>query len=281
MNLIDLHVHSTASDGTLSPTELIIKAKEVGLRAVALTDHDTIDGIQEAIEAGEKYGIEVIAGIELAAQYGAGEIHILGLDIDITSAPFLTQIKYYQGARDRRNILMVQKLNEIGFDITMEELYTLCGGEIITRAHYARLLLQKGYTRTMEETFQKYLSPGLPAYVHREIPTPVQCIEMIAHAKGVAILAHPTLYKFTDAQLDELLKELKSYGLVGIETIYSLHTNIQEQRIRSLAHKYKLCITGGSDFHGANKKNIHLGYGKGNLRVPYSILENFRDRVTP
>lgn len=278
MDKIDLHVHSTASDGTMSPEEVVAYAKQKGLRAIALTDHDTIDGIEEAIEAGKKYDIEVVPGIEFAADFNNTELHILGYYINYKDDNFKKAVKNIQIDRENRNIEMIKKLNEIGFDVTVEELYSIAGGkEIVTRAHFAKLLLKKGYVNTREEAFKKYISSDCPAYVSRKILNSKQCIELILSVNGIPVLAHPTLYKMTINEIELVTKQLITYGLKGIEGIYSSYSNQQKADIKSIAQNYNIKISGGSDFHGTNKPHIDLGEGiNNNISIPYSILKNLR-----
>ncbi|NLM12716.1 MAG: PHP domain-containing protein [Epulopiscium sp.] len=279
MRYIDLHVHSNVSDGTLTPKELVHYAKQKGLLAFALTDHDIIDGIQEALNEGREWGVEVIPGIEFAAEYKDREIHILGLFIDYKNPHFIQKLDWIQNARVRRNEKMLQKLNALGIDVTLEDLQQRAGKDLITRAHFGKVLFEKGYTNTLEDAFRLYLSPGTPGYVKRDILTPKECIKLIHEANGLAVLAHPTLYHLSDDELNDLVHSLQENGLDGIEAIYSLYSKEQENQMRSLAHRFNLLISGGSDFHGANKKSIDMGVGKGNLKIPYEILEEMKKRV--
>lgn len=280
MQYIDLHVHSNISDGTLTPKELVHYAKQKGLRAFALTDHDIIDGIEEAVQEGKELGVKVIPGIEFAAEYKDREIHILGLFIDYKNPYFVQKLDWIQNARVRRNEIMLQKLNDIGINITPEDLQQRAGKDLITRAHFGRAIFEKGYTQTLEDAFRLYLSPGSPGYVKRDVLSPKECIKLIHEAKGLAVLAHPTLYHLSDEELNHLVQSLCENGLDGIEAIYSLYSKEQENQIRSLAHHYNLLITGGSDFHGTNKKDIDIGTGKGNLKIPYEILEELKKKIT-
>lgn len=278
-NCIDLHTHSTFSDGTLTPTQLITLAKKQNLYAIALTDHDTIEGLPEALEAGEKQQISVISGIELAAlydKYEKTEIHIVGLGIDHTSSYLKNQLETIQQARIERNLQMIQKLNDFGFVVTYEQLKQTAEGKIITRAHYAKLLQEKGYIKERAEAFQKYISPGLPCYVERKFLTPKLCIETIKNAGGKAILAHPTLYHMNWNQIEQLCKELIQYGLNGIETMYPSYSHEQQLQVKKIADSLHLKYSGGSDFHGQNKPDIFLGIGKGNLKIPFQYLENLQ-----
>lgn len=278
MERIDLHTHSNASDGTMTPTELIKYAKDKGLKAIALTDHDTIDGIEEAVQASKTYNLEFVPGIEFAADFNGKEFHILAYYIDYRNDYFKQTIKKIQIDRQNRNIEMIELLKKLGFDVDISELYSISGGKnVVTRAHFAKLLLKKGYINTLDEAFKKYLSDGCPAYIPRKILNSKQCIELIIENNAIPVLAHPTLYKMTMHQIELAIKELINYGLKGVESIYPLYTNQQESDLKAIAKKYNIKITGGSDFHGANKPNIDLGTGIGkNIFIPYEILNDLR-----
>lgn len=279
--IIDLHTHSTCSDGTYTPTELVELAKKIGLSALALTDHDTIDGLEEFQTAGKACGIETISGIEFAAlweRYHRPEIHIVGLGFDPNHPLFGERMKDIRQSRHIRNLKMCEKLSSIGLHITLEEVAANAGGEIITRAHFANVLLQKGYIKKKEDAFSRYISTGLPGYVEREFLSPELCIRTIKEAGGAAILAHPPLYGLEPEQLKELCRELIPYGLDGIECQYSTYSPAETKAITALAEEMGLLPSGGSDFHGKNKPTIHLGSGKGNLAIPYAFWQGLRCR---
>jgi len=280
--IIDLHAHSTASDGTYSPAEVAELAKKLGLSAIALTDHDTIDGLDEFQKTGNALGIETIPGIEFAAlweKHHRPEIHLVGLGFDPAHPALLSRMQEIRQSRDLRNNKMCEKLSSIGLHITIEEVAANAGGEIITRAHFANVLLQKGYIAKKEDAFSRYISPGLPGYVEREFLTPALCIQTIKEAGGAAVLAHPTLYGLGMEQLEELCEELIPYGLDGIECQYSTYSPAETKAITALAEKMDLLPSGGSDFHGKNKPNIHLGSGKSNLAIPYGFWEELKKRT--
>lgn len=279
--IIDLHTHSTCSDGTYTPTELVELAKKIGLSALALTDHDTIDGLEEFQTAGKACGIETISGIEFAAlweRYHHPEIHIVGLGFDPNHPLLGERMKDIRQSRHIRNLKMCEKLSSIGLHITLEEVAANAGGEIITRAHFANVLLQKGYIKKKEDAFSRYISTGLPGYVEREFLSPELCIRTIKEAGGAAVLAHPTLYGLEPEQLKELCRELIPYGLDGIECQYSTYSPAETKAITALAEEMGLLPSGGSDFHGKNKPTIHLGSGKGNLAIPYAFWQGLRCR---
>ncbi len=278
---IDLHCHSYCSDGTFSPEGLVLLAKQQGLSALALTDHDTVDGLRAFHDAGKKHHFETISGIEFAAQYAGfhqPEIHIVGLGFDETSIALTEKMQEIQQSRHIRNQKMAEKLTAIGFPVSLEEVTQNAGGEIVTRAHFANVLLKKGFVADRATVFQRYLSVGCPAYVERTFLTPQICIETIHKAGGVAILAHPTLYHLDTDQILTLCKNLKALGLDGMECRYSTFTKNQTKAMQHIAKSLDLLPSGGSDFHGTNKPDIQLGKGKGSLFVSYAIWENLKQK---
>ena len=288
MNIIDLHVHSTKSDGTLTPTELVNYAVEKGLSAFALTDHDTTEGIDEALAAaaehnqaianGTRQGIplEVIPGIEFSTEYLGKDIHILGLYIDYNSSAFKSKIQEFVDSRILRNQKMCQSLASDGIDITYEKLLEENPGCVITRSHYAKYLLQHGYTTSMKEAFERYIGDHCKHYIPREKITPMQAVNLINEVGGLAFLAHPTLYHMSDRVLEGLIKELKEVGLAGLEAVYCTYTQGEEAQMRKFASKYDLLISGGSDFHGSIKPKLDLAVGYGKLFIPESILTDIK-----
>lgn len=274
--IIDLHVHSNASDGTFTPTQLVAEAKKAGLSAFALTDHDTTDGVAEAAMAAEKAGIELVPGVELSTEYEGKEIHVLGLYIDITNEALQKHMANFRDSRDNRNVYMLEKLRSEGFDITLEALEAMFPDAVITRAHVARYLLDKGYTPDIKTAFSEYIGEGCRCYVGRPKVTPMDAVDYIIEAGGTPVLAHPVVYHMDRPQLKKMIAEMKAHGLVGMEAIYSENTAADEGDFKSLARAEDLLITGGSDFHGENKPDIRLGRGRGRLYVPYACLEAVR-----
>lgn len=275
MRAIDLHTHSTCSDGTFSVKELIDRANEKGLAAIALTDHDTVEGIDEAVNyAAEKYpNLEVIPGIEFSTENEGKEVHVVGLYIDYHDKEFIDGLSAFIDSRTGRNIKMCKKLSEeAGIPISYEVLTEEYPGTVITRAHFAKFMVENGYVNSRNEVFDRYIGDHAPYYVEREKISPEDAINSILKAKGVPILAHPILYRLSDERLEALVSKLKEAGLVGIEAIYSTYELRDERQIKELAKKYDLLISGGSDFHGANKPDIDLGTGCGKLFVPEDLL---------
>ena len=273
---VDLHVHSTRSDGTYTPTELVNYAMEKGLKAFALTDHDTVDGIEEALKAAKGKPIEVIPGIEYSTEYRKRDVHILGLFIDYHAPVFLEYLKRFQASRIERNHKLCRNLQGAGFNITYEALLDEFPNAVITRAHYAKYLLAHGYVKSMVEAFDRYLGDHTPYFVHREKITPEEVIDITRKAGGIPILAHPTLYKLGREQLDILISTLTDAGLMGLEAIYSTYSPSEESQMKALAKKYNLMISGGSDFHGATKPGLDLGCGYGRLFIHEEVLDNLR-----
>lgn len=284
MKYIDLHVHSNASDGTLSPTEVVELAASLSLSAIALTDHDTLAGIREAQAAAlllsdSENPIRIIPGTEISAAYNQKDIHILGLFLDIDNRPLKEALQTALIKREERNEKMAANLRSAGIDITVEKLKASEGEAVLTRAHFAKYMTEHRYTKTTKEAFDKFLNDSSPYYVPREYLTPEKAISLIHQAGGLAVLAHPLLYKYNLEQLDEMITHLAGYGLDGIEAIYSMNTGFDEGIVRRFANRYNLVMTGGSDFHGKNKPDIALGSGKGNLQIPETLLESLENRI--
>lgn len=275
-NSIDLHVHSSASDGTLTPSELTACAIKKGLRAYALTDHDTTDGIREAVQAAKGTSLEVIPGIELSAAWMGKDIHIVGLDIDYENAYFQETLERFQNSRELRNDKMLQLLRLENIDISRSEMEKCFPDSVWTRAHFARFLYERHYVESMKEAFDRYLGDHAKCFVPREKVTPFQAIALIHEGGGKAVFAHPVLTRLSKDRLESLVNELKCAGLDGIETMYSTYSSSDHAAMTQLARRHGLKPSGGSDFHGSNKPEIDLGCGKGNLRIPYTVLENLR-----
>lgn len=271
--MIDLHVHSDCSDGSLTPSELVREAKRCGVAAIALTDHDTVSGVKEALSAGAECGLCVIPGIELSAVYGGQDIHILGLNVDVDCPAFAGRLERYRQERHKRNEKMLQLMTAAGLPINREAFYRRYPSSVITRAHFAEYLLEAGAVRSMKEAFDRYLAPGMPCYLPKKTITCEEAVSCILAGNGHPVLAHPLQYKLEPKELEWLIQELISYGLEGIEAVYTTHTEGQERYLRNLAKKYDLQISGGSDFHGSKKPDIHIGTGRGHLYVHHDILE--------
>lgn len=279
-NLIDLHVHSTASDGTMTPAEVVRYAKSKGLTAIALTDHDTVDGLQEAIEEGNKVGLEVIPGVELSAEYNEKEVHILGLFIDYKSEKLLDKLNELRINKEERNPKMIEKLNKLGFEITMEDVAAEAfSGSNVNRAHFAAALKKKGYIGEMKEAFDKYIGNDKPAFVKRKKILPSEAIDMIKTSSGIPIVAHPYIRDREPKVIEKMIVDLKNDGIEGIEVYHSEHNEYKTGILLEIAKRYGLLVSGGSDFHGKIKPDLEIGVGFGNLRIGYYWLEKLKTRL--
>lgn len=272
--MIDLHIHSTASDGSLRPAEVVRLAKKQGLKAIALTDHDTVDGVAEAVAAGEEVGLEVVPGVEISARCPHGTMHILGYFVNYASERLGERLAVLKKARAERNPQIIAKLNRLGIPITMAQVAELSGGGQIGRPHIARALYEGGYVPNLQDAFDIYLRNGGLAHVSKFRFPPEEAIAMIQEAKGIPVLSHPfTLGLNSPKDLEALLLELQDLGLAGLEVYYPEHTPEQEALYLRLARQLGLLITGGSDFHGANKPEVMLGRISCQAKITYHLLE--------
>lgn len=263
LKFADLHIHTMASDGLITPEEVVKQAHTAGLAAVSIADHDSVGGIESALEAGEKYGVEVIPGVELSSEIKGSELHVLGYYIDWQSKWFRDKLLLFQDARIDRARRIVEKLRKLGMDISYD-MVTALDGKVLGRPHIARVLLDRGYVKTEDEAFKRYLALGKPAYVEKYQLSPAEAIKMIKRVNGVPVLAHPVF-----AHADDMFPELVELGLCGIEVYHSKHDAQATKYYEQLAQKYGLLIVGGSDSHGSK---IPVG----NVRVPYSLVEKLK-----
>jgi predicted metal-dependent phosphoesterase TrpH len=275
MSFVDLHCHSTASDGTLPPREVARLAKRSGLSALALTDHDTVAGCAQAGDEAKLLGIDFLPGIEISAEYPSpGTMHILGYGVDPENPALKSLTETLLAGRDNRNPRIVAKLNEMGVAVTMEEWENEAKGNVLGRPQLAAILLRKGYVSSIKQAFDQYIGQGAPAYFDKERLTPKQALERIAASGGIAALAHPVQLRTTNnAELERVVKDLVDQGLAGLEVIHSDHDAAWVEKCSRLADKFGLVKTGGSDFHGTNKKDIQLGDAKGK-RIPREMFDN-------
>jgi 3',5'-nucleoside bisphosphate phosphatase len=279
MSRLDLHLHTTHSDGSCTPTEVVGLAHQARVTALAITDHDITSGISEAIAAGEQYGIEIIPGVEISSIMESSELHILGYFLDWQDPLLNERFKSLRDSRHRRNPQIVERLQSLGFDITYDEVRSLAGSDSVGRPHIARALMDKGVVTSAKEAFDRFLGDGKPAYVPRELPSPPEAIHWIKAARGLAVLAHPTWVKLADQTLAELVRRLKAEGLDGVEVYYSTHAARQTREYLGLAQQLGLLVTGGSDFHGLTKPDIEVGIGKGSLHIPTTLLPKMKEKV--
>ncbi len=277
---IDLHAHTTASDGSLTPTELVRLARDSGLAAVAVTDHDTVDGVAEGLAAGRELGFEVVPGVELSTDVRKKTVHILGYFFDPANPQLLEKLEWAKRVRNERNAKIVDRFNELGVKMTLAEVEAEAGGEVVGRPHFAAVLFKKGAVKSYQEAFDVYLDRKGKAYVPKFRFTPEESLGLIRAAGGLPVLAHPIDYKWSPLQLDEVVGELCQLGLAGIEVAYSTHNPSLVQIYGDIAKRHGLLWTGGSDFHGQTKPDIKLGFGFSDLNVPYPWLTEMKKRLS-
>lgn len=258
--MIDLHSHTTASDGSCTPTELVSLAVRSGLTALGIADHDTVGGLEEATAAAVAAGLELVPGIEMSVDYPHGEFHLLGYYVEYADPAFVARLRYLQENRFNRNQVMVRKMQDAGLEITLAEIEAESGGGQLGRPHMARALLKKGYVHSVQEAFDRYLADGKPLHVPKVKLSPEEAIELVHGAGGVAVLAHPKYMHFPNPEeLDQEVLRLRKAGLDGLECYYSQHTAAETERYLRIASRCGLLVTAGSDFHGVSKPDVPLG----------------------
>ena len=276
---VDLHTHSLVSDGTDSPVELVKKAARLGLAAVALTDHDSLAGLEEAGEAARVFGIDFVRGVEIAVRDDFGELHLLGLWMPEPSVRMREVLATLRRQREDRNQAMLDALRVNGMPLTMEEVRAVSKGEALGRPHIARALVDKGYVSSRKEVFDRYIGWNGSAFVPRALVSPKEGIQILRDEGATVALAHPFLSRLmTKERLDDLLSDFRAWGLTALEAYHSAHDARHVRSCTDLAAKHRLLITGGSDYHGDNKDGIALGAGKGNIRVPYWVFSALREQ---
>ena len=274
---IDLHIHTTASDGTDTPAQAVAKAKELGLEAIAITDHDSVSGVAEALEAGKMLGVEVIPGIEISADYRGNKAHIVGLFVDHTREELRPALDWTVYERAMRNKKIVGAMAADGFDISLEVLNSLYPDSILGRPHMAEYLMNKGYVSSVKEAFDKYLGEGCPYYRDKERLSMETAVAAIESSGGIAVIAHPLQYGYDEAALYCFLQTAKDLGCSALEAYYSEHSPEEQEMLLSLAPQMGFGISGGSDYHGSRKPHIAMGSGIENgLHIPYSVLDGLK-----
>jgi predicted metal-dependent phosphoesterase TrpH len=263
----DLHLHTTFSDGTYSPEQLVIEANRSGFAAIAITDHDILDGIEPALLAGEQYGVEVIPGVELSAESDGEEIHILGFYMDCQNQQFREKLREFRGSRHVRAMGMVDKLNQLGMDIEYDDVFKRVDSTSVGRPHVAAALVERGHVATLSEAFSRFLGDGRPAYLPKQKLSPTEAVAMILEVDGIPVLAHPGVSQ------QDILPELVSSGLMGLEAFHPYHTVELSNYYCDLAKQYNLLITGGSDYHGQGKDKMAMG----SIRLPYEYVDALKE----
>lgn len=276
MSCIDLHTHTLVSDGTDSPAQLVRRAKSLGLCAVGITDHDTVAGLDEAGQEGAALGIEVVRGCEISARGEGSEIHILGLWLPQDITVLERSLRVLREHRNARNVIIVQKLQALGLDISYEEVVAASKGEAVGRPHIAAVLLRKGFVHDWQEAFVRYLGYKGQAFVPKEILSPEDAVSLLAGMGATVSLAHPCLSIASREAMEGSVRQLKDYGLTAIEAYHSEHSQAEQRFCVDVATRYGLALTGGSDYHGTAKPRISLGTGYGGLRVPMFVLDSLK-----
>lgn len=276
---VDLHTHSCVSDGSMKPADVVRAAKEAGLAALALTDHDEVAGLAEAGAEGERLGIEVVPGIELSAQ-DKTEVHVLGFYPDVESKPFQEALARIRDCRHQRMVRTSELCIQNGMDISMEEAESFANGGLLCRAHFARAMVAHGWADSVKDAFDKWLGNGKPCHFDMQVFTPDEAVRLLKDAGAVVCIAHLNQLRLPDDETFAFLKGLLPFGLDGVEGWYTEYTEEQTRVYQGMAAELGLICSGGSDFHGSMKPHIQIGRGTGNLRIPYQALENVKSRRT-
>ena len=275
--MIDLHIHSNYSDGTCTTSEIIDKVKTAGLYAFSLTDHDTTEGNGDILNVSLPPDLHFISGVEISCDTPKHEIHILGYGMDWKDDALCDSLASLRNGRRKRNEKMAALFQKDGFPVTMEKLQRGDSNAVITRAHFARLLMEEGICKSISQAFNKYLGENCKYYVPKPFFAPETALSLIRQAGGIPFLAHPFLYHFSNEEIRQLILTLKEQGLGGIEVYHSSHHIGQITKLRQWQKEFNLLASGGSDFHGTNKPDICIGTGRGSLRVPnhlYDLIES-------
>ena len=276
---VDLHIHTTYSDGSLTPAEVVWRAVDLGLAAIAITDHDGVDGNAEAFAQGAQNGLEVITGVEISCDFTPTNVHVVGLFIDPTNEGLAEALADVREYRKRRNPKILAKLAELGMTIDIEEVAAKAKGKTIGRPHIAQVMVDKAYVADFQEAFEKYLAHNKPAYVPRRRISAEEGIDLIHGAGGLAFLAHPGVYALPPRILDNVVFKLARVGLDGVEVYYSDHLPTDTAFLKRLVDEYDLLAGGGTDFHGAAKPGVEVGIGRGDLKIPYELVARMKARL--
>lgn len=275
---VDLHTHTCASDGTDTPAQLVENARKAGLAAVAITDHDTLSGLDEAQRTAAQFNdIEFVRGVEVSTGTDQGEMHIVGLWVPKDCEPLENALAAMRARRGERNQRILEKLATLDIHLTMEDVLREAGGESVGRPHIARALITKGYVKTITEAFDKYLGSTGKAYLPKDVMNPEEAVSVMSRIGCSVFIAHPMLKPYPPGWIDEFVKRLLPFGLCGIEAWHSEHTEADSRAVIALARRFHLCVSGGSDYHGKNKPRIQLGTGYGSLFVTTDAYERLKD----
>jgi predicted metal-dependent phosphoesterase TrpH len=276
--MIDLHMHSSFSDGSHTPEELIAEAVQLGLTAIALTDHDTVLGVPRFIEAAIGTGVQAIAGVEVSTSFTHGELHLLGYFIDHHDPILKDQLNWIRNARQARNEEILHKLNKLGLHMSWRDVREQAGDHVTGRPHFARAMVARGYVRDVKEAFRRYLTRGAPAYAQRRSLSAQEAIDVIRGAGGVAALAHPYTLKLNLLQFRDVLQELRNLGLGALECYYPAHGLERTRDFVQIARDLDLVATGGTDYHGVHSPDLRIGHGLGSLNVPDEVIDQLMAR---
>jgi len=276
---VDLHVHTSYSDGSFTPAEVVRRAVNLGLSALAITDHDGVDGNAEAFAEGAQNGLEVIPGVEMSCNFTPKNVHVIGLFIDPAEERLVATLEEVREYRRLRNPKVLEKLAELGMPIALEEVAAKAKGRTLGRPHIAEVMVEKGYVADFQEAFEKYLAHNKPAYVHRRRLTAEEGIDLIHGAGGLAFLSHPGIYALPARITENMIYKLIRAGLDGVEVYYSDHLPTDTAFLKRIVDEYDLLAAGGTDFHGDVKPGIEVGVGRGDLEVPYELVARMKARL--
>ncbi|HUU57640.1 MAG TPA: PHP domain-containing protein [bacterium] len=276
---VDLHVHTSYSDGSFTPAEVVRRAVNLGLSALAITDHDGVDGNAEAFAEGAQNGLEVIPGVEMSCNFTPKNVHVIGLFIDPAEERLVATLEEVREYRRLRNPKVLEKLAELGMPIALEEVAAKAKGRTLGRPHIAEVMVEKGYVADFQEAFEKYLAHNKPAYVHRRRLTAEEGIDLIHGAGGLAFLSHPGIYALPARITENMIYKLIRAGLDGVEVYYSDHLPTDTAFLKRIVDEYDLLAAGGTDFHGDAKPGIEVGVGRGDLEVPYELVARMKARL--
>lgn len=277
--MIDLHTHSTFSDGTLTPEELVEEALQLGLTALALTDHDNTAGLPRFLRAAEGKPLRAIPGVEVSVTHDPGSMHMLGYFIRHDDPELNEQLVWIRSAREERNQKIFENLQALGLTMRWDEIAAMAGEDVIGRPHFAMAMVERGYVADLREAFDRYLARGKPAYARRSVMSPEEAVRVIRKAGGVPVLAHPFSLALEGRALRNLVEELHGSGLQGIEVYYPAHPQSTQDALLHLARDFDLVATGGSDYHGPIKPDVHMGRGFGSLHVPDDVVDRLEARI--